>query len=163
MLGALGMRVGQLMLVTWVIGLLGCSGQGRHADSGTFKTEEIRTAERAVIHALESDDPLAWVSHYTEDAVLLEAGSPPVQGRDALLELARIMKPLSSVVINPEHTEGNERLAYVYGSGSWVNGRPPSVGKTTRVRFVMVWRKETDGRWRIAQEVFVPDDRKNGS
>jgi ketosteroid isomerase-like protein len=157
------MRAGYIALVILVTGLLGCSAQMPRADTATFDTEEIRSAERAVISALESDDPVAWVDHYTEDAVLLESGAPPVQGRPALLEMARAMKPLSQVVINPEHTEGNAKLAFVYGTGSWVNGRPPSVGETTRVRLVMIWRKETNGRWRIAQETFVPHDGKGGS
>lgn len=46
--------------------------------------------------------------------------------------------------------------AYMYGSASWVSGRPPNAGATTNVQLAMVWRKETDGRWRVAQEVFVP-------
>jgi ketosteroid isomerase-like protein len=157
------MRTGYLALVILVTGLVGCSAPMPRADTGTFETEEIRSAERAVIRALESDDPLAWVDHYTEDAILLESGAPPVQGRPALLEMARAMKPLSEVVIKPEHTEGNAKLAFVYGTGSWVNGRPPSVGETTRVRLLMIWRKEADGRWRIAQETFVPYDEKGGS
>jgi ketosteroid isomerase-like protein len=157
------MRTGYIALGLLVTGLLGCSTQMQRADTGTFDNEEIRSAERAVISALESDDPLAWVDHYTEDAVLLESGAPPVQGRPALLEMARAMKPLSTVVINPERTEGNKTLAYVYGTGSWVNGRPPDVGDTTRVRLLMIWRKEADGRWRIAHEIFVPDDEPKGS
>jgi ketosteroid isomerase-like protein len=156
------MRAGYTALVILVTGLLGCSAQMRRSDTGKFETEEIRSAERAVIGALEADDPLAWVDHYTEDAVLLDSGAPPVQGRPALLKMARAMKPISSVVINPDHTEGNAKLAFVYGTGSWMNGRRPSVGETTRVRFVMIWRKEADGRWRIAQEVFVPYDEKKG-
>ena len=157
------MRIGYIPLAMLAIGVLGCSAPMRRADVDTFDPQEIRNAERAVIGALESNDPLAWVDHYTEDAVLLEAGAPPVQGRQALLEMARVMKPLSSVVLNPARTEGSEKLAVVYGTGSWVNARPPSAGETTRVRLVMVWRKEADGRWRIAQEVFVPDDGKSGS
>ena len=66
------------------------------------------------------------------------------------------MKPLSSVVITPRRTEGQANLAYVYGSASWVNGRPPDVGSTTEVYLVIVWRKESDGQWRVAQEVFAP-------
>jgi ketosteroid isomerase-like protein len=150
------MRTGYIALLMLFTGLVGCSAQMRRADTGSFEPEEIRSAERAVIGALESNDPLAWVEYYTEDAVLLESGAPPVQGRPALLEMARVMKPLSSVIINPEHTEGNAKLAFVYGTGSWVNGRPPTTGNTTRVRLLMIWRKEADGHWRIAQEIFLP-------
>jgi ketosteroid isomerase-like protein len=120
-----------------------------------FDPAEIRAAEASVIAALESDDPTAWVYEYTEDAVVLEAGSPPVRGRAALLDMARAMTPMSSVRIVPEHTEGDGRLAYMRGTASWVNGRPS--GTTTRVQALMVWRKEADGKWRMAHEVLVPE------
>jgi uncharacterized protein (TIGR02246 family) len=137
--------------------LRGASAKGgRPSDAGAFDPEEIRAAERQVIQALESTDPTAWVYMYTEDAVFLESG-PPVVGRQALLEMAKAMKPLSSVTISPERTEGRGDLAYVYCRGSWVNGRPPEVGTTSRMRGVMIWRKQSDGRWLIAQEVLVPD------
>ena len=110
-----------------------------------------------MIAALESPDPTAWVYMYTEDAVFLEAGAPPVVGRGALLEMAKRMKPLSSVTITPERTVGAGDLAYVYCTGSWVNGRPPDSGSTSRVRGVLIWQRQADKRWRVVQEVLVPE------
>jgi hypothetical protein len=94
------------------------------------------------------------VYQYTADAVLLE--DEPVVGREALLAMARTMKPLSSVTITPERTEGHGSLAYVYGRASWVNGRPPDTGTTPRVRVVMIWRKEGRRPVASAQETFLP-------
>jgi uncharacterized protein (TIGR02246 family) len=129
----------------------------RHAnDSSAFRAEEIRAAERAVVAALESSDPTAWVYMYTEDAVFLES-SGPVAGRQALLDMAKAMKPLSSVTITPERTVGHGDLAYVYCTASWVNGRPPDAGAASKMRGVMIWRKQADGRWLLAQEVLVPE------
>jgi uncharacterized protein (TIGR02246 family) len=142
-----------------LLNLAGCISGGQPADSRVFNPDEIRAAERAVIAALESPDPTAWVYLYTEDAVLLEPGEAPIAGRPALLQMARAMKPLSSVVISAERTVGDGDLAYTYGRGSWVNGRPPTAGEATNVRFVQIWRKETDGVWRMAQEVLVPEAR----
>ena len=122
----------------------------------TFDEAEIRTAERALEAALEASDPIAWVYAYTEDAVFVGPGAPAVQGRDALLEMARAMKPLSSVSIHALRTEGSENLAYVYGTGSWVSGRPPNVGALVDVRFVIIWRREADGQWRVALEMLGP-------
>jgi ketosteroid isomerase-like protein len=119
-----------------------------------FDELEIRAAEREVEKALEAADPTLWVYSYTEDAVFAPSGAPTVVGRNALLELARTMKPLSSVRIRTERTEGSGNVAATFGTGTWVNGRPPNAGSTTAVRFVIVWRKESDGRWRIAQEMF---------
>jgi uncharacterized protein (TIGR02246 family) len=125
-----------------------------------FNEAEIRDAERALVKALESDDPTAWVYHYTEDAVFVAPGAPAEQGRETLLQMARSMKPLSSVSFTALRTEGSGHLAYVYGHGSWVNGRPPNVGATTNVRFLIIWRKEADGRWRVAQELLNTEQQK---
>ena len=118
-----------------------------------FNEAEIRAAERALEKALESPDPTAWVYAYTEDAVFVAPGAPAVQGRAALLQMAKAMKPLSSVSIKALRTEGSGDLAYVYGHASWVSGRPPNAGPVTNVRLIIVWRKEADRQWRVAQEL----------
>ena len=83
-------------------------------------------------------------------------GTPPVTGRAALLDLARTMKPIASAEIRTEHTEGDGQVAYSRGTATWVSGRPPDSGATIRVRQFLGWRKEADGVWRIALEVFLP-------
>jgi ketosteroid isomerase-like protein len=88
---------------------------------------------------------------YTEDAILVESGER-VEGRPALLAMARAMKPLSSVSMAPRHTEGDGRLAYVVGTASWVGSHGP-----TNVQALMIWRKEPDGVWRIAYESLSPE------
>lgn len=123
----------------------------------TFDENEIRAAERLLAEALEAADPTAWVYRYTEDAIFAGPGAPAVEGRDALLRMARAMNPLSSVVITPIRTEGDGKVACVYGRGSWVNGRPPNQGSESKVRLVIVWRKEADGQWRVAQELMNAD------
>lgn len=114
---------------------------------------EIRAAEQALERALEAPDPTAWVHHYTEDAVFVAPGARVVEGRDALLELANAMTPLSSVSIRANRTEASGDLASVYGDASWVSGRSPNPGATVNVRFAILWRREADGRWRVAQEL----------
>lgn len=122
-----------------------------------FNEAEIRAAERALEQALQSPDPTAWVYSYTEDAVFVAPGAPAVQGRAALLQMARAMKPLSSVSIQPVRTEGSGGLATVYAHASWVSGRPPEAGSVSKVRGIIVWRKEADGQWRVAQELLNAD------
>ena len=90
--------------------------------------------------ALESPDQTAWVYAYTEDAMFEGQGAPAVQGRAALLQMAKAMKPLSSVSIKALRTEGSRHLAYVYGQASWVSGRPPNAVPNVNVRLIIVWR-----------------------
>ena len=122
-----------------------------------FDSTEIRQAERALEAALASPDPLAWVDHYTEDAVFVAPGAPAVVGRDALMRMAQAMRPLSAVQIQDLKTDGSGTVAAVYGRGRWVNGAGTATPTPTHVRLLIVWRKGVDGRWRVAQELLHPD------
>jgi ketosteroid isomerase-like protein len=121
------------------------------AGSAPFDEAEIRAAERALVTALEAPNPTAWVFEYTEDAVFDGGGEHVVEGREALLAMARTMRPLSSVVFEPLRTEGHGPLASVWFKGSWVSGRVPDTAEV-EVRGVILWRKGADGRWRVAIE-----------
>jgi ketosteroid isomerase-like protein len=55
-----------------------------------------------------------------------------------------------------ESTFGAGDLASTFGRASWVNGREPS-DPTVRRRFLMVWRRDPDGQWRIARELLTDD------
>jgi ketosteroid isomerase-like protein len=150
------MRAIRLLGMLLFTGLAGCtSGQSLRA-SGPFDTNQIRVAEHRVTAALAAPDVTAWVYEYTEDAVLLESAAPPVSGRVALLELARSMKPIASARINSDHIEGSGDIAYSYGTATWTSGRSPDATSTSRVRQILVWRREADGVWRIAMEAFLP-------
>jgi uncharacterized protein (TIGR02246 family) len=126
-----------------------------------FNEAEIRAAERALEQALQSSDPTAWVYLYTEDAVFAAPGEPSGQGRPALLQMAKAMRPLSSVSIQPLRTEGSAGLAAVYAKASWISGLPPEAGSISKVRGIMVWRKEADGQWRVARELLHADPAAN--
>lgn len=111
---------------------------------------EIRAAEQRLVRSLGADDPTAWVFDYTEDAVF-DAGGEPVVGREALLAMARGMKPLRSVVLRPLRTEYGRDLAAVWVQGSWASG-PEHEPVAVDVRGLLVWRRDPDGVWRVAME-----------
>jgi ketosteroid isomerase-like protein len=50
--------------------------------------------------------------------------------------------------------ESSDRTAWVDFWVSWPNG---SDALTVRRRFLMAWRREPDGRWRIARELLNED------
>jgi len=123
----------------------------------SFNVSELRAAERSLESAFSSPDPLAWVNHYTEDAVFVAPGGPAVQGRAALTAMAKTMRPLSSVRFVDFKTEGSGSVAAVYGRASWVAGANSVNPMTLNVRTIIAWRKEADGRWRVAQQLHHPD------
>lgn len=113
----------------------------------------IRAAERALQEAVEAPEPTAWVDCYTEDAVFLAPGRPVIEGREALLAHARQMSRMSSLRIDPKSTDGDGDVAAVVAFASWVTGPRGSDAPTTRVRSLMVWRREADGHWRVCREM----------
>jgi uncharacterized protein (TIGR02246 family) len=117
----------------------------------------IRAAEEALVESFEAADPTAWVDFYTDDAVFVAPGMEAIEGRESLLVHARAMTPLSAARIVAHTTDGDGDTAAALGTASWVNGPRGSGGPTSRVRFLIVWRREGDGRWRVARELLNED------
>lgn len=116
----------------------------------------IRAAERALAESFESPDPTAWVDFYTDDAVFVGPGAPAIEGRAALQEVAPLIT-ISSMEIVVDSTIGTDGFAATLGRATWVNGPKGSGSPPVRRRLLMVWRREADGRWRIARELLNED------
>ena len=121
----------------------------------------IRAAEEALAEAFEALDPTAWVDCYTDDAILAPPGLPTIEGRAALLAAAQ-QTAISSLQIVAESTIGAGDFAAILGRASWVSGPRDSGAPRTQQRFLMVWRREPDGRWRIAGELLNDDLQPSG-
>jgi uncharacterized protein (TIGR02246 family) len=116
----------------------------------------IRAAESVLAQAFEDPDPTAWVSCYTEDAIFVGPGLPTIEGRAALLAVAP-QTTISSMEIVAYSTIGAGDFAATNGRATWVSGPKDSGAPTIRRRFLMVWRRDADGRWRIARELLNED------
>lgn len=116
----------------------------------------IRDAEKALAESFEASDPTAWVDYYTEDAIFVGPGMPAIEGREALLAIAPSVV-ISAMEIAADSTLGSGDFAATQGHGTWVSGPRGSDAPRVRRRFLMVWRRGTDGRWRIARELLNED------
>ena len=116
----------------------------------------IRAAEEGLAASFEAPDPTAWVPYYTEDAIFSGPGAATIVGRAGLLEIAsRVV--ISSMQIAVDSTIGDGDFAATFGRGTWVSGTKNSGAPVVRRRFLMVWRREGDGHWRIARELLSED------
>jgi uncharacterized protein (TIGR02246 family) len=106
--------------------------------------------------ALQAGDPTAWVYWYTADAMFVGPGEAPVQGRAALLEMAKAMTPLRALKLIPVRIESSGSLAYAFARGQWLGGKP-GAEQIVRVRTLLALRREADGHWRVAQELMHDD------
>jgi ketosteroid isomerase-like protein len=116
----------------------------------------IRAGEPALAEAFGAPDSTAWVDFYTEDAVFVGPGAPAIEGRSALLDAARQFT-ISSMEIAADSTVGTGDFAATLGRASWLSGPEGSAAPIQRRRFLMVWRREPDGRWCIARELLNDD------
>ena len=64
---------------------------------------------------------------------------------------------ISSMEIVADSTIGAGDFAATTGRATWVSGTRDSGAPTVRRRFLMVWRRDGDGRWRIARELLNED------
>ena len=73
-----------------------------------------------------------------------------LEGRSALLDAAPHVS-ISSMEIIADSTLGMGEFAATLGRVTWMS--PNAESNLVRRRFLMVWRREPDGRWRIAREM----------
>jgi ketosteroid isomerase-like protein len=116
-----------------------------------------RDAEWAAL-ASEARDVEAILSYWTDDAVVLPPGLPAVAGKPALREYIqgslqipgfRITWSSTDVVFSPDG-----KLAYMFGDNSVTMDGPDGNATTTAGRAVTIWRKEADGEWRCAVDIW---------
>ena len=96
------------------------------------------------------------MASYTEDAVFSGPGGATFAGRSELLAIAEHLA-MSSLQIDAESTIGDGDFAAAMGRASWVTGPKGSDAPIVRRRFLMVWRRDADGGWRIAREQLTED------
>lgn len=116
-----------------------------------------RDADWAVV-ASEGSDLERILSYWTDDAVVLAPGLPVVVGKDALrlyvqgsmqIPGFRITWTSTDVTLSPD---GN--LAYMFGKNAVTMDAPDGTLATTEGRAVTIWRRESDGEWRCAVDIW---------
>jgi ketosteroid isomerase-like protein len=116
-----------------------------------------RDAEWAIA-ASEGRDIERVLSYWTEDAVLLPPGLPTVVGKAALRQYVegsmqipgfRITWTSTDVTFSPD---GN--FAYMFGRNAVTMNAPDGTPATTEGRGVTIWRRDTDGEWRCAVDIW---------
>ncbi len=103
-------------------------------------------------------DYAAYVKlYYGEDATVLVANTTPVQGQAAIQTMLESFPPMSEFKADIVDLDGRGDLAYVRGNYSMTlkpAGAPPM---TDRGKYVEIWKKQTDGAWRVRYDSWSSD------
>lgn len=101
-------------------------------------------------------DDRASAACYEDDAIILAPGQPPIIGQSAIEGFLSSFPPLSDYRLEVAELVGHGDLAFERGSASMI--LQPTEGPTQqlRINYLLIWRRQTDGSWRAAREIFTP-------
>ncbi|MGH9900230.1 MAG: YybH family protein [Pyrinomonadaceae bacterium] len=122
------------------------------------RTRLLRRDAEWAAAASEGLDIERVLSYWTDDAVVLPPGLPAVVGKAALRQYVegsaqipgfRITWASTDVSFSPD---GN--LAYMFSRNAVTMNAPDGSPATTEGRAVTIWRREQDGEWRCAVDIW---------
>ncbi|HDZ27582.1 hypothetical protein LCGC14_0447640 [marine sediment metagenome] len=125
----------------------------------------IKTANDAYVQAALEGGMEATTEFYTEDTIMVVAGGPMIQGREALKEERKALSKASATVTAFNQTivkiDGRDNLAFVLGTAyltMTAEGLPEPMEPTQVTgKFLQILRKQEDGSWLIAIDTRIPD------
>lgn len=116
-----------------------------------------RDAEWATA-ASEDKDVELILSYWTDDAVMLPPGQPAIIGKEALRHYVQASLQIPGFMITWTSTDVNlspdANLAYMFSRNAVTIKGPDGMPITTEGRAVTIWRRESDGEWRCAVDIW---------
>ena len=119
----------------------------------------IDSVNAAYIRHMRTPDAAAFSEVYDADGARLSSGGRVDRGREAITEaVSRFVDNVGPVIVSLQTLDlwvvGD--LAYETGSWSYRYTRPGENERTVGGRYVTVWKRQSDGGWRILADMDVP-------
>ena len=118
---------------------------------------KINEVSQIWVKALLAKDWATMAAQYTEDAVLYPPNEPAVKGRPAIRTWSAGFPPVTDCKVNIVKAEGRDDLAYVLGTFTMTIAVPGAPPVKDSGKFVEVRRRQPDGRWLLAVDMFSSD------
>ena len=135
---------------------VGCNPASQ-SDSREADMEAIRQADLAWSAAQAADGLEGVMPFYVDDAIMLPPDRPMAIGKEAIRESSEALgigSPGFSVAWQPMKIEvaRSGDIGYAIGTFEGVVDAAPVKGK-----YVEIWKKQADGSWKVAADMFSPD------
>jgi ketosteroid isomerase-like protein len=99
-----------------------------------------------------------WAALFLDDSVLYPPNEPAVKGRGAIRAWLERLPPITEFKLANEKVEGRDDLAYARGTYTMTLAPPGAPGPVKDAgKFVTVLRRQPDGRWLAAVDMFSSD------
>jgi uncharacterized protein (TIGR02246 family) len=137
-----------------------CAGRSA-SDTHEAAEAAIREADAASLRAIAAKQLEHTLSWYDENASLLIPNAPIATGRGEIRKAWEQLFAVPGFNLAPKITRievaGSEDLAYTQGTYEFSAKDPDGGAVTDRGKFVVVWKKQTDGAWKIAADIWNSD------
>lgn len=156
-----GLTVLSLTGIALGIGLLLISlpSEGETAkDLSQTDLRKIDDVTQTAVNAALARDFATWAALFLDDAVVNPPNEPAVKGRAAIRAWLEKFPPITEFKLKNEKVEGRDDLAYLLGTYTMTitpSGAPGPVKDSGK--FVTVVRRQPDGRWLCAVDMFSSD------
>jgi len=122
----------------------------------------LRELEGKFAAAVAAKQSEAFLAFWADDAATFPPGKPVVTGKEKILEdWAPILGGADvSLTWEPDKEEmaASGDLGYTYGRYRYRGNGPDGRPVVHNGKYVTIWRKEQDGRWRIVVDIGTPSD-----
>ena len=154
------MRAQWLFLTTAALlaALMACTNTAVVKPDLSREEAAIRATDARWLAAAQAHDLERTVSYWTDDVYLMPPGQPPIVGKDALQRYVAgaFAIPGFSITWVTEHVwlAKTGDLAYAIGVDTIRYTSPDGKPVEERNKAVAVWRKDPDGAWRCAVDIW---------
>ena len=148
----------KLAILVAALALSSCSAKPPDASEAS---KELRTLDAKLGQAIDAKDVAAIAAFYADDAILMPTAEPVVRGKSAITEewkhILAIPAFQNESMLSGVEVASSEDLAYTYGSyRSQLMGEDGKLA-TEPGKWLTIWKKQPDGKWRIAVETYNTD------
>ena len=149
------MSICYTVLAAAALAFVGCAPSSTPRDTAADSAAVHQAMDAYVTTAL-SNDVAAISAFWTDDAVFLNTGMPTIRGRisiDSLIQSMRAAMQVTGLEVQLDEVTVSGDAAYMIGT--FHETLVPNEGPTQEVtgRFLQVWRRQSDGSWKIARSM----------
>ena len=128
----------------------------RAADESAIRNEDTQWSKAAG-----AKDAEGAVSYYTEDAAVMPPNAPIATGKEAIRGFWKSMVASPGFAVAWKATKVDVArsgdLAYVIGTYELTLNDATGKPVNDRGKYVEVWRKQADGKWKVVADMFNSD------
>ncbi len=118
--------------------------------------QAVQDTNREWMEAIKRGDPASLAALYTEDATLLPPNSEAIRGRQGIEAFfkAGIQMGISEATLETVDVEYLGDVAYEVGAYTMKIEPEGGQATTDQGKYVVVWKREGDGPWKLAVDMW---------